>query len=134
MNGRKLFRPLYRVYKGIEQSQTPPLRPAYTDETLATVIRSGKDPAGRVLNDVMPRYILEDRDAMILVNYLKSLSSQFSPGVTDTSLRFATIITDDAIPEERDAMLTSLEAFVRLANTKVDSFNTPQFYKTRADG
>ncbi len=126
VNGRKLFRPLYRFYKGIEQTQTPPLRPAYTDETLATVIRSGKDPAGRVLNDVMPRYILENRDAMILVNYLKSLSSQFSPGVTDTSLRFATIITDDAIPEERDAMLTSLKAFFRLANTKASSFKAPQ--------
>jgi hypothetical protein len=126
VNGRKLFQPLYRVYKGIEQSQTPPLRPAYTDETLATVIRSGKDPAGRALNDVMPRYILGDRDVMILVNYLKSLSSQFSPGVTDTSLRFATIITDDAIPEERDAMLASLEAFLRLANTKANSFKAPQ--------
>jgi hypothetical protein len=126
VNGRKLFRPLYRTYKGIEQSQTPPLRPAYTDETLAAVIRSGKDPAGRVLNDVMPRYILGDRDAMILVNYLKSLSSQFSPGVTDTSLRFATIITDDAIPQERDAMLASLEAFLRLVNTKANSFKAPQ--------
>jgi hypothetical protein len=131
VNGKNLFQPRYMVYKGILQPQVPPLRPAYTDETLMAVIRSGKDPAGRVLNDVMPRYILEDRDAMILVNYLKSLSAQFSPGVTDTSLRFATVITDDVIPEERDAMLSSLKSYFNLRNNQVNSFNTPRYAKTQ---
>ncbi len=129
--GNKLFQPRYMVYKGIEQSQTPSLRPAYTDVTLKTVIRSGKDPAGRVLNDVMPRYILEERDAIILVNYLKSLSSQFSPGVTDTSIRFATVTTDDATPEERDAMLASLESYFEHINSQINSFNTPRWAKGR---
>jgi hypothetical protein len=130
-NGRRLFQPRYSVYKGIEQSQMPPLRPPYTDITLMEAIRTGKDPACRALNDVMPRYILEDSDAMILVNYLKSLSSQFSPGVTDTSLRFATIIADDVIPEERNAMLSSLESYCKLVNSQVNSFNNPRYAKSR---
>jgi hypothetical protein len=129
--GKELYQPLYTSYKGFRQINGPPLRPAYTDQTLATVIRSGVDPSGRVLNDVMPRFVLGDRDAMILVNYLKALSSQFSPGVTDTSLHFATIITDESNPEESDAMRASLESNFNLLNSQVNSFNTQQGVKSR---
>jgi len=48
----------------------------------------------------------------LLISYLKSLSSQFSPGVSDTTLRFATVITDDVSLEDRDAMLRPLENYV----------------------
>ena len=132
ITGKKLYQPIYRPINGIEQSKTThPLRPAYTDETIAMAIRNGIDPAGRVLSDVMPRYILTDVDAMILINYLKSLSAKFSPGVTDTSIRFATIISDDANPAERDAMLVSLEGSFRLMNTKQDTVNSPELLRTR---
>jgi len=131
VNGTKLFRPLYMTYKGVEQTQTPPLRPAYTDATLITAIRSGSNPAGHVLNDVMPRYILEDRDATILVTYLKSLSSQFSPGVTNTSIRFATVISDDAPPEEREAMHASLVSYFDLLNNQVNATGSIRRAKAR---
>lgn len=129
--GQKLYRPVYMVYKGFEQTQSPPLRPAYTDDTLTAVIRTGKDPAGRVLSDVMPRYVLEDRDAMILVSYLKSLSSHISPGVTDTSLRFATVITDETTPEERDAIRASFDSYFNILNCQVNSFNSPRRANSR---
>ena len=131
VSGRKLFQPLYRVYKGVEQTQAPPLRPAYTDAALVTAIRSGMDAGGRVLNDVMPRYILEDRDATILVAYLKSLSSQFSPGVADTSIRFATVISDDAPPEEREAMRASLVSYFDLLNNQVNVVGSIRRAKAR---
>jgi len=126
-SGGKLFQPRYTVYR----AQSTLYRPAYTDASLMEVLRSGKDPAGHVLNQVMPRYVLEDGDAMVLINYLKSLSSQFSPGVTDNALRFATVISDDASPTERDAMLSSLEYFFKLINNQVAALKTPRGSRSR---
>ena len=131
VNGKKLFSPRYAIYNGIEQIKAPPLRPAYTDETLKEVLVSGKDPTGRVLNDIMPRYILEDKDANVLIQYLKSLSSQFSPGVTDTSLRFATVVTDDVSPEERDAMIGPLESYCNLLDRQIKYFKNPRYARSQ---
>ncbi len=131
-NGAKLFKP--------QQFDTPPVseggpfrqlqsgtrysqyyqavraRPVYTDESLAKALRNGIDSAGRIMNDIMPRYSLEDGDMGLLISYLKSLSSEYSPGASDTTLRFATILTDDTSPEDRNAMLVPLENFIRNTN------------------
>ncbi len=135
INGGSIFRPLYQVYKGMEQgpnsSHPVLLRPAYTDATLTEAIRSGKDPTGRVLSDVMPRYDLDDRAAMILVDYLKSLSSSFSPGVTDTTIRFGTVITDEVAVEERNAMLTPLKSYFNIMNSQINTFKTPRGARSR---
>lgn len=91
-------------------------RPAYTDESLANAVRGGIDSAGRIMNDIMPRYPLEDEDMKLLISYLKSLSSEYSPGVSDTALHFATILTEDVSSEDQNAMLVILENFVRGTN------------------
>ena len=96
----------------------PPFRPAYTDVSLARVIRRGKDPNDRVLNYVMPRYLVGGTDLDILVYYLKNLSSQHSPGVDDTTIRFATVVGPDVSPEDRQAMVGPLEAHVRDHNSQ----------------
>jgi hypothetical protein len=135
-NGAKLFKPLqdYSPPPADDTFYNPPLkprqvdeqsqnyyrrlrsRPAYTDESLARAVRTGIGSAGRILNDHMPRYSLDDEDMGILISYLKSLSSEFSPGVSDTILRFATIIADDVSPAEQNAMLIPLENYVRSKN------------------
>lgn len=125
-NGSYLYKPLRQLHKGIEISSAPVLRPAYTDASLADALRGGLDPSGRRLNEVMPRYLLQDNDMAILIFYLKSLSSQFSPGVSDTTLRFATVITDDVDPASRDAMIIPLEKFITYKN------NQAAYYETRA--
>ena len=99
--------------------QTPP-RPAYTDESLADALRGGVDPSGRVFDPVMPRYNFQDSDMAILVSYLKNLSSEFSPGVDATTLRFATIITDDLPPERYGAHLALLDDFIKKTNERTD--------------
>lgn len=131
-NGKSLFQPynsrsyfqLSRTEKGKipEQFRSATLRPAYTDTTLAKVIRGGVDPAGRVLDATMPRYQLDDRDMAILIAYLKELSSTYSPGVTDTTLRFATVIAGEVSPEDRAAMLVPLERYIEDRNTNARSF------------
>ena len=96
----------------------PPFRPAYTDASLARAIRRGKDPNDRVLNYVMPRYLVGGTDLDILVYYLKNLSSQWSPGVDDTTIRFATVIGPGVNEVDRKAMLGPLEAHVRDHNSQ----------------
>lgn len=129
INGVKLYQPLQWLYKGVEQkskfSQTTFHRPAYEDTTLAAALRNGVDPSGRTLRDTMPRYLLDDGDMSILISYLKTLSDSFSPGVSDTNLRFATIITDDVHPVERDALLVSLENYVRIKNNQSNAYKKP---------
>ena len=125
-NGNNLFRPLTTLHKYYKVSSVPPVRPAYTDKSLADVLRTGVNPTGRKLNDAMPRYMLEDKDMAILIFYLKSLSSDFSPGVTDTTIRFAAVVTADVSPEDRDAMLVPLEKYITYKN------NQAKFYETKA--
>jgi hypothetical protein len=96
--------------------QKPPNRPVYTDESLANALWGGIDSSGRIMNDVMPRYLLEDGEMKLLISYLKSLSSESPPGVSDKTICFATIITDDVSLEDRNALLVPLENFIRNKN------------------
>jgi hypothetical protein len=96
----------------------PPFRPAYTDESVARAIRRGKDPNDRVLNYVMPRYLVGGTDLDILVYYLKNLSATWSPGVDDTTIRFATVIGPGVNEVDRQAMLGPLEAHIRDHNSQ----------------
>ncbi|BCR06566.1 c-type cytochrome [Desulfuromonas versatilis] len=123
-NGRELYKPYIKAaeetlpkWGSMHPSMQPKeLRPAYTDETLARVLWVGEDPAGRVLSYTMPRYELDERDMAILVYYLKNLSAELSPGVDPTTLRFATVYSEDADPQRVEVMLGVLDAHVRANN------------------
>lgn len=128
-NGKRLFQPFkLTLYKDFYRKDTETIssRPAYTDETLAEAIRAGVDPAGRVLDDIMPRYLLEDKDMAILIYYLKSLSSQPSPGVSSTTLRFATVVSEDVSPETRDQMLVPLLNYIAIWNKSAGAKKTQE--------
>jgi hypothetical protein len=98
--------------------QIEEVRPAYTDESLATVLWTGIDPAGRKLNPIMPLYHLDDRDMNILVHYLKNLSVDLSPGADETTIRFATIVTDDVPEKDRQTMLSTLQGHIDSHNSQ----------------
>jgi mono/diheme cytochrome c family protein len=87
-------------------------RDPYTEATLARAIREGIDSQGRSLSYLMPRFALGDEDMAALVAYLRSLDVRRVPGVTDTVLHFATIVTPDADPVKRQGMLDVLEHYV----------------------
>ena len=101
-----------------EYFQVPDVRPPYNDETLARVIRTGVDSAGNRLNNVMPRYQLDDAAMALLINYLRHLSTIVSPGVDDTTLQFATVIGGDVTEEEKSAMLSVLQAHIDAHNAQ----------------
>jgi len=102
-----------------EQLQQDEFRPAYEDTSLARAIRMGKDPNRRVFDLVMPRYALDKAEMDTLIAYLKVLSADHSPGVTDEILHFATVIADDVDQADRDAMLAVLKAHVKDHNSQV---------------
>jgi hypothetical protein len=126
INGARLYQPRYPNFPILTPAeraqmlparfQVPPLRPAYTDATLAVAIRKGIDPSGRSLSPVMPRYELGRSDLKTLIAYLKQLSAQLSPGVSDSTIALATVITDEVTKEDRDAMLGPLELNIRSHN------------------
>ncbi len=113
--GREM-RPSTRVPEYLSPS---PFREAYTDELVARAIWTGKDPNDREFNWVMPRYKMSTTDMEILVHYLKNLSATFSPGVDESTIRFATVVSRDVSLEDRNAMLEPLRALVRDRNSQV---------------
>ena len=130
----KLFQPVPSLYKGTamtESAALPPLRPAYTNASLVEALRVGKNPDGRVLSDLMPRYKLSDEEAGYLVAYLKTLSAELAPGVSADAIRFATVVSEDLPAAQRDALFSSLDAFVKMKNNQILSFGN-RFSGTRA--
>jgi len=96
-------------------------RAPYTDETLARALREGLDPTGRPLSYLMPRYALGDADMAALIAHLRALDRPRVPGVSESDLHFATIITPDTDPARRRAMLDVLDQFI------ADRNNTQRF-------
>lgn len=80
----------------------------YTDESLANAIRHGVNANGREMNTLMPRYHLAEPEMKAVIAYLRQLSKQWSPGVTDDNIRFATVITPDVDPERRKAFISMM--------------------------
>lgn len=129
--GKILSEPKDYYKKGFEMvesvrkySKAIPIRPAYTDESLAAAISGGVDPAGRKMDKAMPVYELSDQDMAILINYLKTLSAEFSPGVSEEEIRFATVITDGVSQQEIDAMLAPIEYYIARKNDTSVLFKT----------
>jgi hypothetical protein len=94
---------------------------AYSAQTLATAIRTGVAADGRIMNALMPRYLLDDASLGDLIEYLKDLSAGPFPGVSDQVLQIATIVAPDAAPDERTAMLKVIEEYFKVRNAAVDS-------------
>jgi len=92
-------------------------RPAYTDETFARVMRDGIDPAGRQIDPLMPLYPLPPEDMENLIAYLKSISDEPDPGVSDTTVHLAMIIAGEVPDDLRQSAMQLTEQYVGEKNS-----------------
>jgi hypothetical protein len=106
VRGRESAKPDLRAAPGFIPNRKP-----YDAASLATAIREGVDVSGRQLSYLMPRYNLSDSDITVLTGYLQQMAANPAPGVSEETLHFATIITPDADPMKRQAMLDVLNQF-----------------------
>ncbi len=116
------FRQYFKDAKAMDmrgQFRTQRGRPGYDSETLGTLLRDGESILGREVMEIMPRYDLADEDLENLTAYLKSLSAEFSPGVDDEKIHFATIFTEGVDPEARAAVQNTVETFVEWRNQAI---------------
>jgi hypothetical protein len=89
-----------------------PARPAYDRDSMARLLRDGVTPSGRMLSPVlMPRYEMTDEEVDELVDFLEALSDRDSPGIDATTIRFATIVTEDVSAAERQAVVGVVRRF-----------------------
>ena len=91
-------------------------RAAFSDTTLAHAIREGVLPGGGLLNELMPRYGLDDQAMASLIAYMKTLGPASAPGVSADKLHFATIVTPDADPMRRQGVLDVLNHYFAAPN------------------
>jgi cytochrome c553 len=86
-------------------------RNPFTPESLARAIRDGVGADGAPLGYLMPRYVLSDTEMKALIDYLGEMKPLQARGVTGAVVNFATIVTPDADPVQREAMLAVLNRY-----------------------
>jgi cytochrome c553 len=86
-------------------------RPAYTLQTLARALREGINSSGAPMSPLMPRFDLSDADIAAVAAFLRTLSAAPAEGITEHEMHFATVLTPDATPAEREAMLEVMKAY-----------------------
>jgi hypothetical protein len=91
----------------------------YSLATLGQALREGRHESGRELDALMPRYQLDDGDLLALASYLRQLSNRWSAGVSDKSVRLATIITPDVDARRRRIFLDTFNAIVAQKNGNI---------------
>lgn len=93
----------------------------YNETSFAKALQDGINVMGKKMNPLMPHYALDKQDRKALMAYLKQLSADNSPGVTDDGLEFAVIVAPGVATAERDAMLTMVQKIFTQRNTSLHS-------------
>jgi cytochrome c553 len=88
----------------------------YTDEQFMHAVRKGMHPAGRMMNELMPRFDLADSDMLALTTYLRTLSVDVSPGAEEHMVHLATVVAPGVDERRRRAFLDTLLATVSQKN------------------
>ena len=107
-----------REPRNITRPHTP-----YTESSLAKVMREGVNVSGRSLNPLMPKYALNDQEIKAVTAYLRQLSPELSPGVSDDEVHFATIVTPDVSAQRRDALVGMINTAFKQRNASQQNYS-----------
>lgn len=118
-NGASLMIPRTDIYMS---------RSAYDEQSFAQALRSGQSPGGEFFDPIMPRYELSDQQMSALFAYLKTISNEFSPGLSDEILHVATIVSENVSLQDRQAMLGVIEKF--FSNKNAETRHEKKRYKS----
>ena len=84
----------------------------YNERLLIRAITMGFDPQGKPLNVAMPRYALSQADAQDLIAYLKALSADYDPGLTDDIVRIGALLPPNSrYPGQAAAIQSALMGY-----------------------
>jgi cytochrome c553 len=124
ISGRALFGSgdpvIVRMDRRFDKGFSVP-HPPYSEAAFAAAIRDGHHQSGRAMNALMPRYTLSDGQLQAVADYLKTLSTQWSPGVSADSIHIATVIAPGVTAERRQAFLATLTTLLNQININVKS-------------
>ncbi|SLN47769.1 hypothetical protein PEL8287_02457 [Roseovarius litorisediminis] len=133
-NRNRMFKELYQEVQppGFwARVRQPRIRPAYDQPLLARALKEGLDAAGRPLDPIMPRYELSKDDVSNLDAFLKTLSAEISQGVGETEIHLATIIGPDADPDEKKAILDTMNLFTTWMNKDTEGDTSKPTFSPR---
>ena len=94
-------------------------RPSYTLDAFKVALRTGVDPAGRLLSSAMPRYSMPNEALESLYGYLQRLGAEPPPGVTQSTITLATVVAGNVDPWSERAMLDVMHAYLDRFNLDV---------------
>jgi ABC-type branched-subunit amino acid transport system substrate-binding protein len=97
---------------------------AFDEKLFTRALVHGVDPAGNQLAVAMPRYEMSPEDIADLIAYLKRIETDRDPGLTDTSIKVATILPKDgALADVGAAMKDVLTAYFANVNAQGGIYN-----------
>lgn len=94
-----------RSPRDITQAHDP-----YTESTLTRAVTEGTDINGKPMDVLMPRYKLTPADTEALIAYLRELSATPSAGLSEKTIRFATIVTPGVAPQRAEILQRMMRA------------------------
>ncbi len=88
----------------------------YTANALHQAITKGINVSGNEMNPIMPRYQLSDEEINYITAYLGQLSQDYSPGIKNGTIQFATIITPEVDPGKKAILIKTLNSIFAQKN------------------
>jgi mono/diheme cytochrome c family protein len=97
---------------------------AFNDKLFTRALVQGLDPTGNQLAVAMPRYEMSPEDISDLIAYLKRIETDRDPGLTETSIKVATILPKEgALADVGAAMKDVLTAYFANINDQGGIYN-----------
>jgi ABC-type branched-subunit amino acid transport system substrate-binding protein len=97
---------------------------AFNEKLFTRALVQGVDPTGNQLAVAMPRYEMSPEDISDLIAYLKRIETDRDPGLTETSIKVATILPKDgALADIGAAMKDVLTAYFANVNDQGGIYN-----------